>query len=190
PVLEDDALYYGVIMHDVTEARHQAKELHDQARRDPLTGLPNRLALMELLHDLSEAGADAGAKTVSVCFVDLDNLKVVNDGLGHSAGDRLLQAVGLELLGLPDHMVARFGGDEFVVVHLDHTPEDAVRSAEMVRAGIETVRVAGVANHVSASIGVASCPVVDFDPESLLRDADAAMYVAKRNGRSRIVHFD
>lgn len=188
PVVDGDVIYYGVIMHDVTEVRRQSDALHAQARRDPLTGMPNRLALMEHLHAISERVAARG--TVSVCFIDLDNLKVVNDGLGHSAGDRLLQAVGEALLYEREELVARFGGDEFVVVHIDDQPDDAVRVAERVRSDISTVRVPGVATHVGASIGVATQQVSDLDPERILRDADAAMYVAKRTGRSRIVHFD
>ncbi|MEO9164107.1 MAG: EAL domain-containing protein, partial [Aquihabitans sp.] len=188
PVHDGDVVYYGVVMHDVTEARRQSDEQYVQARRDPLTGMPNRLALMEYLHAIDEhAAPDAH---VSVCFLDLDNLKVVNDGLGHSAGDRLLQAVGQALLQHPGDLVARFGGDEFVVVHINHDPTAAIQAAEQVRRHIGTVRVPGVATHVGASIGVATYAVEALDPERILRDADAAMYVAKRTGRSRVVHFD
>lgn len=188
PVVDGDVVYYGVIMHDVTEARRQSDALHSQARRDPLTGMPNRLALMEHLHAISERAT--AQSTVSVCFIDLDNLKVVNDGLGHSAGDQLLQAVGSALLHEQDDLVARFGGDEFVVVHVDDGPDDAARVAERVRSSISTVKVPGVATHVGASIGVATQEISDLDAERILRDADAAMYVAKRTGRSRVVHFD
>ncbi|QXC62358.1 EAL domain-containing protein [Aquihabitans sp. G128] len=189
PVVEDDGneVYFGVVMHDVTEARRHAEELAVLARRDPLTGLPNRLALMEQLAELLEGDPDT---VITIDFIDLDNLKVVNDGLGHSAGDQLLRAVGAELLAQPGRIVARFGGDEFVVVHEGLSEVEAARSARTLLSAIEAVTVVGVSSHISASVGVASCRRGDLDPESAIRDADAAMYVAKRTGRARIVAFD
>ncbi|CAN5731972.1 hypothetical protein BH10ACT1_BH10ACT1_00200 [soil metagenome] len=190
PVVEDghDDVFYGVIMHDVTEARQHAIAMADQARRDPLTGLPNRLALMEHLEGHRSDGRPQ--ERISICFIDLDNLKVVNDGLGHSAGDRLLRAVGAELLAQPGEIVARFGGDEFVVVYRDLSDAEAVHAAQSLLTAIEGVHVPGVSSHVTASVGVASCARRDLDPEGIIRDADAAMYVAKRTGRARIVAFD
>ncbi len=179
---------YGVIMRDVSKDRAREEALAAQARRDPLTDLPNRLALTEHLMALRAAvGSD---EPVAICFIDLDNLKIVNDGLGHSAGDRLLKAVGERLLDREARLVARFGGDEFVVV-LDAQDQAAVeRAAEAILTDVAGVEVPGIHARVTASIGVATRSRSDLDAESVIRDADAAMYVAKNRGRAGIVHFD
>lgn len=186
--VEGGEIYYGVIMRDITSAHAHALDLSRQARRDPLTGLPNRLALMEQLEACRTSGPADGL--VSVCFIDLDNLKVVNDGLGHSAGDRLLRAVGHQVLANQPGAVARFGGDEFVVVVEDRTVDEAWAVARSVLAAIERVQVPGVAAHLTASIGVTTVPRSELDPETIIRDADAAMYVAKRSGKAQVVAFD
>jgi len=191
PVVDPSSLelHVGITMRDVTAQRAHERDLAHQARHDTLTGLPNRFALMELL-DAQRLEGDPD-EDVAVFFIDLDNLKIVNDGLGHSAGDRLLVAVSDELqrAARDGDTVARFGGDEFVVVcHgigagvLDraHRFLDAVQRAE----------VRGVSNHVSASIGVATATRAGSDAERLIRDADAAMYAAKRAGRARCAVFD
>ncbi len=190
PVAEGgpDDIYYGVIMHDVTADRSHTRSMAQQARRDPLTGLPNRLALMEHLDACRTSGSPTA--TVSVFFIDLDNLKIVNDGLGHSAGDRLLRAVGTQLVAQTAALVARFGGDEFVVVHEGLTAAESAAAAEELLDAVRRVQVLGIANHISASIGVAGYQRSELDPERVIRDADAAMYVAKRGGRDRVAVFD
>jgi diguanylate cyclase (GGDEF)-like protein len=126
-----------------------------------------------------------------VFFIDVDNLKIVNDGLGHSAGDRLLVAVAEELRQVAgDDCVARFGGDEFVVASRSVAPDRIADRADEFLAAVERAEVEGVSNHVSASIGVAMALGANADPERLIRDADAAMYAAKRGGRSRAALFD
>ena len=184
----DDGIYYGVIMHDVTVERAYARELADQARRDPLTGLPNRLALMEQLDACRTSGPPDGI--VSVCFIDLDNLKIVNDGLGHSVGDQLLRAVGTQLLEHHAGAISRFGGDEFVVVLEDVNADQAEATGATILSAIQRSHVPGIAARVTASIGVAASRRDQLDPETIIRDADAAMYVAKRGGRARVVQFD
>lgn len=179
---------YGVIMRDVTKDRAREEALAAQARRDPLTDLPNRLALTE--HLMASRSASGNNEPVAICFIDLDNLKIVNDGLGHSAGDRLLRAVGERLLDRDARLVARFGGDEFVVV-LDAGDEVAVAAAaEAILRDVAAVEVPGIHARVTASIGVATRARSELDAESVIRDADAAMYVAKNRGRAGIVHFD
>ncbi len=190
PVVQEgtDEVYFGVVMRDVTAERRHAEVLARQAREDPLTGLPNRLALMEhLAHRRDHGAPDA---PVSVCFIDLDHLKVVNDGLGHSAGDRLLRAVADRLTERSAALVARFGGDEFVVVHEGLSPDELATEARELLSAIERVHVFGVSTQVSASVGVATVRRDRLDPEAAIRDADAAMYVAKRSGRARVAHFD
>ena len=184
----ESGIYYGVIMHDVTVERAYARELADQARRDPLTGLPNRLALMEQLDGCRTSGPPDGI--VSVCFIDLDNLKIVNDGLGHSVGDQLLRAVGTQLLEHHAGAISRFGGDEFVVVLEDVSAELAEATGATILSAIQRSHVPGIAARVTASIGVAASRRDQLDPETIIRDADAAMYVAKRGGRARVVQFD
>ena len=191
PVVDPSSkeLHVGITMRDVTAERAHERDLARQARHDTLTGLPNRFALMELLEEQRTQGEDDDR--LAVFFIDLDNLKIVNDGLGHSAGDRVLVAVARELeRAAGEDTVARFGGDEFVVVCGGVGPDRALERAERFLAAVERAQVAGVSNDVSASIGVAVSTRIDADPESLIRDADAAMYAAKRAGRSRCALFD
>ncbi|MCB0962597.1 MAG: EAL domain-containing protein [Acidimicrobiales bacterium] len=185
---ERHAVQVGVTMRDVTTKRAHERELAQQARSDMLTGLPNRLALMEALEERRRSGPPTGG--VAVFFIDLDHLKIVNDGLGHTAGDRLLNAVARELRAAAGtDLLARFGGDEFVVLVEDaHDGLDA-RATRYLEA-VGRARVPGVASHLSASIGIATASRRALDPESLIRDADAAMYAAKRAGRGRAAQFD
>lgn len=188
PVASGDPgeVYFGIIMRDVTSERTHARALADQARLDHLTDLPNRLALLEHLEARRES-----ARPVAVLFVDLDNLKIVNDGLGHGAGDRLLAAVAETLRdAAAPGLLARFGGDEFVVVH-DGADRSAVLAlADDLLERIEAVRVPDIGTQLTASVGVAFSEPGDLDPEALLRDADAAMYEAKRRGRGCTAVFD
>lgn len=183
PTMNDS--YFGVILRDVTDQRRHEAELAAQARRDPLTGLPNRLALSERLASLTAAD-------VGLCFIDLDNLKVVNDGLGHGAGDKLLVSVTETLQSAREGgTVYRFGGDEFVVVHTDLGSIEATHElAGRLLESITAVRVPDIPTRLSASIGVSWTAVDDLDPESLIKDADTAMYDAKRRGRGQVARFD
>ena len=178
---------------DVTDARRLEAELRRAALHDSLTGLPNRALLLDRLeHSLQRNTPTA------VLFVDLDQFKVVNDARGHVIGDELLVAVAARLRGAVNgaDTVARFGGDEFVVVSEDVNDVAAVRLAQSLLAALERpVEVTGGQLHVSASIGVALSP--SHDPEhprqsagELLRDADTAMYAAKNAGRRSVRFFD
>ena len=199
PVAEGDGdvVSWGLIMRDITEDRARQAELAAQARCDHLTDLPNRLALTEHLDRVAASGGPGSspADLVAVSFIDLDNLKIVNDGLGHSAGDQLLVEVGARLAAGSPGLVARFGGDEFVVVadvlggrRLDDAAVDRLAAALLDQ--VASVRVPGSNARVTASIGVAVHPRADLDAESAIRDADAAMYVAKRRGRAQVARFD
>jgi diguanylate cyclase (GGDEF)-like protein len=131
---------------------------------------------------------------MAVLFIDLDNFKVVNDSLGHNAGDTLLIELSKRLRGAirPSDTIARFGGDEFVVLCEDIGAEhDAVAVGNrIVEAASEPFMLAGREMYVSASVGVALAVDCDPTPETLLRDADAAMYRAKERGRGRVEVFD
>ena len=179
---------------DVTERRRMEAELAHAATHDPLTGLPNRVLLIDHL-DLALAHASRDAGVVAVLFLDLDRFKLVNDSLGHDAGDELLREVATRISEVlrPGDTVARLGGDEFVVLCSDVRDEfHALTIAQRVAARLEAepILLLGTEIEVSASIGVALSSDAETHPEGLLRGADAAMYRAKDHGRARIELFD
>lgn len=172
---------------DITEQLRAVDDLRFAAQHDPLTDLPNRATLMSHLDSLDLTRHDRTA----LLFLDLDHFKDVNDGRGHTSGDQVLIDVANRLRAnvLPGDLVARFGGDEFVVVMHDVDEAAATDAAgTLLRAvsggygiGLHTVR-------VGATIGVAMSPVASS--EDLLRFADSAMYAAKASGRNRVRMFD
>jgi diguanylate cyclase (GGDEF)-like protein/PAS domain S-box-containing protein len=177
------------------ERRTFEDRLAHQAQHDPLTGLPNRLLFVEFL-TLALARTQRKQSAAAVLFLDLDRFKFVNDSLGHDAGDELMVKLGMRLCAAvrPTDTVARFGGDEFTVLCDDLDPEDARRQAvdvaERLLEVIEApVQLNGEDQHLSASVGIAIAGPGD-SPETLLRDADAAMYRAKERGKGRWELFD
>jgi len=177
---------------DVTEQLHARDELIHAAFHDPLTGLPNRALFMNSLDRLITLSRP-GSPLFAVLFLDLDRFKVVNDGLGHMAGDLLLVAMAKRLRSLiPEHcLVARLGGDEFTVLAENVQSEEQVlalceRILAELRAPVllETHEV-----FTTVSIGVTFSTNSYNTPEEMLRDADTAMYQAKRKGKSRYQVF-
>jgi diguanylate cyclase (GGDEF)-like protein/PAS domain S-box-containing protein len=171
-------------------------QLAHQAHHDPLTRLANRTLFGELLEHALRRAQRAGS-AVAVLFLDLDRFKVVNDSLGHDAGDELLVALGQRIGGVlrPGDVVARFGGDEFTVLCEDLEPGVADRQSiavaeRLIDALREPFLVEGEEHFVSASIGIAISITGIERPEVLLRDADAAMYRAKERGKGRCEVFD
>ena len=161
------------------------RQLRHLATHDPLTSLPNRVLLDDRLRQ-AMAHADRDGRSFAVLLCDLDRFKLINDSLGHKAGDELLQAVALRLKDLVRAVdtVARFGGDEFVLL-LDSVagPEDATRLADRIVEALQApVRVSGIDVHTSPSIGIAVYPADGGSIETLLAHADAAMYCAKQKG--------
>jgi len=177
---------------DISDRKRLEKELSDQALHDSLTGLPNRTLLADRLSQ-TLATADRRSTTVSVLFLDLDQFKMVNDGSGHLIGDRLLVEVARRLKAAirPSDTLARFGGDEFVVVCGDADVNEARRIADRLSAALrDPINIGGNLYYVSASVGIAVSPPLQADPDILLRYADIAMYEAKAGGRSRARVFD
>jgi diguanylate cyclase (GGDEF)-like protein/PAS domain S-box-containing protein len=193
-------LYFFSQVEDITERRATEEQLAQRERQqrhaalhDALTGLPNRTLALDHIAQALRRRAGRGT-TVAVLLLDLDRFKVINDSLGHAAGDELLLAVAPRLRDAMrgGDTVARLGGDEFVVVcegvDGSHGAIDlARRLAETVR---EPVVLRSGEHFVSASVGIAVAASPDDTPESLVRDADAAMYRAKDRGRGGYVLFD
>ncbi|HVN50051.1 MAG TPA: EAL domain-containing protein, partial [Acidimicrobiales bacterium] len=190
---EEGQVFYSVMMHDLSERKAFEHRLAHQATHDPLTGLPNRALLIDRLES-ALARARRHQRRVAVLFLDLDHFKVVNDSLGHGLGDRLLVAISerLALALRPGDTVARFGGDEFVVLCEDVLDQrDAIAVAERIDRSIGGRFVIDETEvFVGVSIGIACPDDVEVDPETLIRDADAAMYRAKDRGRARWELFD
>ncbi len=189
-LLGDEAIN-GIVLNirDVTERKAFAAELEHQAFHDTLTGLANR-ALFRNRLEHALAGQDRDSGTVAVLFVDVDDLKDVNDSLGHRAGDEVLREVGRRLDGCMRGVdtAARIGGDEFAV--LIHGSESETHSIEIARRVINALSVTlpleGKQVHIAASMGIAfnsDGGSARADAEELMRDADAAMYMAKRSGK-------
>ncbi len=178
------------ILADAIKQRGTEDDIRYQALHDPLTGLPNRVLFMDRLgHALSRPGAE-----VAVVLLDIDNFKLVNDSLGHSAGDELLMEIAPRLQGAlrPSDTIARLGGDEFVVL-LEQVPHAraATRVAERIVAAFEIPFQLSAGEHFAkASLGIAIADGEDSAPAALVRDADAAMYQAKGGGRGTFEVFD
>jgi diguanylate cyclase (GGDEF)-like protein/PAS domain S-box-containing protein len=177
--------------------RHRADEaLRHRVLHDSLTGLPNRLSFVDSLRDALRRSTASGSP-VGILFLDLDHFKLINDSIGHHAGDELLQAVAPRLRAhlRPGDLVARFGGDEFgVLVDRLSDEDEALAIADRVAGAFSEPYSMGGADHfVTASIGIAIARPIGSEPvdaELLIRDADAAMYRAKERGRGRCELFD
>lgn len=189
---EDDGVMLAIThIEDITEQRRSAELLTHAARHDELTGLPNRTHLFDVL---TERLADAEPGGLGLLFVDVDHFKVVNDGLGHTVGDELLRVLARRLRGAVrgDDLLARFGGDEFVVVVGARGQRvDAHEVAMRLRASLaRPIEVGDEELFVTVSIGYALNEGEDTTAHDLLRFADAAMYRAKGRGRDAIEAFD
>ncbi len=179
---------------DVTQRTVQQDELTYRGLHDALTDLPNRLLLADRLSLAVASLGRASGQHLAVVFVDVDRFKWVNDSLGHDAGDTLLRVVADRLVQAvrPEDTVARFGGDEFVVLsHGLSDPSEALVLADRLRAAV-SLPVALQEGHAvvpTLSIGLTTTDDPKADPSALLRDADAAMYRAKEQGRDRTSFF-
>jgi diguanylate cyclase (GGDEF)-like protein len=176
---------------EISSERTASERLAYQATHDDLTGLPNRAYVLARITDaLIRDGRDALS---AVLFIDVDDLKVINDSLGHEAGDTMLRVAAqrLQRSVRTEDVVARLGGDEFVAMLFGPTPPGVLdRLSERMHAALaEPVRIGGTTVHMTASIGIA--PIVAHakdDAAAILRDADLAMYQAKRRGRGKTAY--
>jgi diguanylate cyclase (GGDEF)-like protein/PAS domain S-box-containing protein len=181
-----DGVVHATVV-DISDRKRAEEQIEFHAYHDVLTHLPNRKLFTDRLrHGLTRAKRNN--KTVAVMFIDVDHFKTINDTLGHTAGDELLLEMARRLRECvrDDDTVARLGGDEFTIIlsELRH-PEDAVGVAQKILAAVqEPLHIGGMPIVVSASIGIALYPDDGLDPESLLRNADSAMYRAKEEGRN------
>ncbi|MEX2218977.1 MAG: EAL domain-containing protein [Phycisphaerales bacterium] len=182
---------------DISRRKETEDQLRHGAYYDRLTGLPNRTLLKECLETAIRERAGAGTR-FALMFLDFDRFKVVNDSLGHLAGDQLLVALAARLAQCAqqkrparDHTIARLGGDEFVILlrTVQGEPEAADFAAAVHGACDALIPVQGTDVHISASIGIALDDGAYASPDEVLRDADTAMYHAKSRGRSRDSFF-
>ncbi|HML00532.1 MAG TPA: EAL domain-containing protein [Acidimicrobiales bacterium] len=184
----DKPLYLIGQAEDITERRALRDRLAHDAVHDPLTGLPNRLLFMDRL-ELALRRAQRGGQLVTVMFLDLDHFKLVNDSLGHDAGDQLLEVVAAQLAaGLrTSDTLARFGGDEFTALCEVNNRDEALEVANRLLATMsKPVNLDGNDYYLSVSIGVAVSESGHEPSSVLLRNADVAMYLAKEAGPGHI----
>ena len=179
---------------DISEQKAFESQLEHQALHEPLTGLPNRSLFLDRLKHALMRTRRAGGQ-IAAMFMDLDRFKIINDSMGHEAGDRLIQAVARRLEGVvrETDTVARLGGDEFgVLLEVGVTPNHAEEVAQRILEEIEPpFTFSGQEMYISASIGIAySSDELDIDEEDLLRYADVAMYRAKGEGPGKFRVFD
>ena len=174
------------------EVRRAKDDLGHMAHHDFLTSLPNRLLLMERLAQAIALARRQGGK-MALLFVDLDRFKVINDSLGHAVGDLLLQAVAQRLLSVirTSDTASRQGGDEFVVLLADVASERSVSelAEKLCRMLAEPYQLGGETAHIGGTIGISMYPDDGEDGETLIRNADVAMYHGKRSGRNRCYFY-
>ncbi|GEB47619.1 putative bifunctional diguanylate cyclase/phosphodiesterase [Streptomyces cacaoi] len=185
---EGEPRYQLALMEDITERRLLHLRLRYEATHDELTGLPNRTLFAERLERILTAGS--GARRFGLCYLDIDGFKTVNDSLGHAVGDQLLVSVAERLqscTAAPAHLVARIGGDEFVILISDPDGREEVTS--LARAALATlatpISVDGRDLSVRASIGIVEGPSGELEPAEVMRSADITMYRAKDAGGNR-----
>ena len=184
----ENLFHYVAVFVDISTLKEQQQELERLAHCDVLTGLPNRVMFTDRLR-VALSKARRNKAMLAVAYLDLDNFKPVNDTYGHKAGDQLLIAVAERIVGVlrESDTVSRLGGDEFALVLCDGgTRADYINTLERVLAQLSSPFLLNEATiTLSASIGVTYYPDDNSDPDTLLRHADQAMYLAKRAGRAR-----
>ena len=177
---------------DITDRKHAEQRIAHMAHHDALTGLPNRVLLRDRIQQAIAHAHRAGTQ-LAVLFLDLDRFKTINDSLGHQLGDRLLQSVASRILVCvrEGDTVARVGGDEFVIVipGIGSQADAAAVGGKILEVLASAFHLHGHDLHVNASIGISVYPSDGTDAETLMRNADTAMYHAKDSGRANYQFF-
>ncbi len=191
---KDDVIGIVGVCRDVTDRKKAEERIRHMALHDGLTGLPNRTLLMDRIEQ-GILQSKRSSIRLTMLFIDLDNFKTINDSLGHKAGDTLLKTVADRMVNAvrASDTVARLGGDEFVILLVDRDSSKAPPAAlfERIRAVIaEPIVLEGISFQISGSIGVARYPEDGVDGDTLLKNADIAMYAAKDSGRDGIKIYD
>ncbi|MGA1601103.1 MAG: PAS domain S-box protein [Prochlorothrix sp.] len=196
PLLDEQDQYMGalIMLTDITERRQAEEKLRNMALYDSLTQLPNRTLFIDRLNHLLQRYQRQPSTCFAVLFLDLDRFKVINDSLGHSIGDQLLIAFSrlVESLIRPADTLARLGGDEFTILLEDlSSAEDAYTIAERINLALtQPFHLEGFEVFTNTSIGITFGQSEVYEAETLLRDADTAMYRAKNQGRGCYAVFD
>ena len=194
PVYEDGEMA-GVtaLMTDITERKQMQQKLEEMATHDFLTGLPNRVLLLDRFN-IAAALAHRNKARLAVMSLDLDKFKTINDTLGHDAGDQVLKAVSARLTGIirASDTLARVGGDEFILVMMEtnHVDNAAAIAQKILDSFTEPLLIDGHRLHLTTSIGIAIYPADAQDLETLTRQSDAAMYYSKGHGRNQFKFFN
>jgi diguanylate cyclase (GGDEF)-like protein/PAS domain S-box-containing protein len=182
-----------IVFRDVSAVREIALQMAHSANHDFLTGLPNRLLFSErVAHSIALAARHK--KKSAILFLDLDGFKHINDSLGHSVGDKLLKSIGVRLMDCVriSDTVSRQGGDEFVVLlsEMENVDDAAIAARKLLAAVAKTHSIDQHDLHVTTSVGVSVYPDDGVNAETLIKNADTAMYQAKENGRQNYKFFD
>jgi diguanylate cyclase (GGDEF)-like protein/PAS domain S-box-containing protein len=195
PIIHEDGAVEGTvhIAKDITSRKKLEEKLTQMATLDGLTGIPNRILLNDRF-DVALANARRKNEGLALMILDLDRFKAINDSFGHGVGDMLLMAVAGRLTALlrKSDTVARMGGDEFAVLLPETTQvEDSIKTAQKIlEAFREPFTLDGIELKVTTSIGIARYPADGEDMETLFKNADSAMYVAKEEGRNTYKLFN
>jgi len=190
-------IFLGVLLYASFNTYHLIQKNEYQAKHDMLTGLYNRRYFLIYLEDLIHRLKNS-KKTAYLLLIDLDHFKSINDSLGHDIGDKVLQAVAKRLEGFAEetHVVARFGGDEFTLVSVEHkekvySAEDAYTVAEALRSILKQPYIVDKHHlYLSASIGIKQIEYTSTDGHEFIKEADIAMYEAKLQGRDGVILFN
>jgi diguanylate cyclase (GGDEF)-like protein len=183
---------FAAIFADITERKQMESQLRYRALHDPLTGLANRTLCLDRIALAGERARRRSAMSYAVVFMDLDRFKIINDSLGHEAGDTLLREVASRLLTCTRRMdtVCRYGGDEFALVLEELSAREVLRTLRRIRESLRnSMNIGGHAMQVEASFGIAYPPAEPIGAEDILRNANIALHRAKHLGRNRMVVY-